>query len=457
VTGAVIVFHDVSKARAMELEMSHSAQHDTLTNLPNRMLLKDRLSQAIAASQRNGARVAVLYLDLDGFKQVNDSLGHAIGDELLQSVAKRLLSCVRNSDTVSRQGGDEFVVLLSEIAHGCDAGVKASKILNALGEPHEIDQHSLRVTASIGVITCPDDGRDAETLITNADVAMYRAKEKGRNNYQFFEKNMNARALERQQVESSLRFALERNELQVYYQPKVDLHTGEIVGVEALVRWMHPDRGLIGPQQFISIAEDSGLILPIGRWVLRESCRQARAWQDAGFRPIQMAVNVSSVEFRSEGFLGGVRTILGETRLDPRYLELEMTESVLMHHVEFTAPVLERLKKMGVRLAVDDFGTGYSSLSYLRQFPVDTLKVDQSFVREIDSETGNAPNIGAVISMGRSLNLLVIAEGIETAEQLATLQSYGCDRGQGFYFSRPVPAPEFSKLLESGIPLTVQV
>lgn len=457
VTGAVIVFHDVSEARAMGLVMSHLAQHDTLTNLPNRMLLKDRLSQAIAASQRNGTRVAVLYLDLDGFKHVNDSLGHAIGDKLLQSVAKRLLSCVRNSDTVSRQGGDEFIVLLSEIAHGSDAGVKASKILNALVEPHEIDQHSLRFTASIGVTTFPDDGRDAETLITNADVAMYQAKEKGRNNYQFFEKNMNARALERQHVEASLRVALERNELQLYYQPKVDLHTGEIVGVEALVRWMHPDRGLIGPLQFISIAEDSGLILPIGRWVLRESCKQARAWQDGGFRHIQMAVNVSSVEFRSEGFLGGVRTILDETRLDPCYLELEMTESVLMHHVEFTAPVLQELKTMGVRLAVDDFGTGYSSLSYLRQFPVDTLKVDQSFVREIDGETGDAPIIGAVISMGRSLNLLVIAEGIETAEQLTTLQSYGCDRGQGFYFSRPVPALEFAKLLESGIPLPVQV
>jgi diguanylate cyclase (GGDEF)-like protein/PAS domain S-box-containing protein len=456
VTGAVIVFHDVSEARAMGLEMSHHAQHDTLTNLPNRMLLKDRLSQAIAASHRNGTRVAVLYLDLDGFKHINDSLGHAIGDKLLQSVAKRLLSCVRNSDTVSRQGGDEFVVLLSEIAHGSDAGVKASKILNALAKPYDIEKHVLTVTASIGVTTCPDDGEDAENLITNADLAMYHAKEKGRNNYQFFEKNMNMRAKERQLVESSLRNALERNELLLHYQPKVDLGTGEIVGVEAMVRWMHPDRGLLFPKEFISIAEDSGMMVPIGRWVLREACRQARAWQDESLRPIDMAVNVSSVEFRSEDFLGGLRAILDETGLDPQNLEIELKESVLMQHVEFTAPLLQKLKEMGVRLAVDDFGTGYSSLSYLRQFPVDTLKVDQSFVREIKSETSDAPIICAVINMGRSLNLRVIAEGIDTAEQLAYLQAYGCDRGQGFYFSRPVPALEFAKLLEYGISQPVE-
>ena len=451
VTGAVIVFHDVSVSRAMGLEMSHLAQHDILTNLPNRTLLQDRLSQAIATAHRNGTRLAVLYLDLDGFKHINDSLGHAIGDKLLQSVAKCLLACVRTSDTVSRLGGDEFVVLLSEISDASDAGVKAGKILGALIVPHNVDQHSLRVTASIGVTTYPDDGRDGEMLIKNANQAMYKAKEKGRNSFQFFEKDMNVRAVERQSVEGSLRYALERDEFLMHYQPKIDLKTGEITGVEALLRWLHPDRGLIGPRQFVSVAEDFGLMLPIGRWVLRESCRQVQAWQDAGLPPIDLAVNVSSVEFRSDDFLEGVRTILEDTRLDPRYLELELTESVLMQHAEFTAPLLQKLKAMGVRLAIDDFGTGYSSLSYLRQFPIDTLKVDQSFVHEIDAGTEDATIISAVISLGRSLKHRVIAEGVETAEQLAFLQARGCDEGQGYYFSRPVSAQAFATLLETGI------
>ena len=451
VTGAVIVFHDVSVARAMELEMFHLAQHDILTNLPNRLLLKDRLTQAIATSHRNGTRIGVLYLDLDGFKHINDSLGHEIGDKLLQSVANRLLACVRTSDTVSRQGGDEFVVLLSEIADARDAAVKAGKIINAVIAPHDIDLNSLCVTTSIGVTTYPDDGQDAEILIKNADLAMYQAKEKGRNSYQFFEKDMNVRAVERQSVEGSLRPALKRDEFLMHYQPKIDLKTGEIMGVEALVRWLHPDRGLIGPLQFISIAEHCGLMLPIGQWVLRESCRQAKAWQDAGLPPIGLAVNVSSVEFRSDDFLEGVRSILEDTHLEPRYLELELTETVLMKHAEFTAPVLQKLKAMGVRLAIDDFGTGYSSLSYLRQFPIDTLKVDQSFVHEINADTDDATIICAVISLGGSLKHRVIAEGVETAAQLAFLQAHGCDEGQGFYFSRPLSAPQFAKLLETGI------
>jgi diguanylate cyclase (GGDEF)-like protein/PAS domain S-box-containing protein len=438
VTGAVIVFHDVSMSRSMTEQMSYLAQHDILTKLPNRILLKDRLSQAIETSRRNGNRIAVLFLDLDGFKHTNDSLGHAVGDKLLQSVAKRLLACVRNSDTVSRLGGDEFVVLLSEIAHARDAGDKAKKILDAFIAPHDIEQYSLHVTASIGVTTYPDDGQDAETLMRNADMAMYRAKEKSRNNYQFFEKSMNVRAVERQSVEGNLRFALERNELLLHYQPQIDLKTRQIVGLEALVRWQHPDRGLIAPLQFISVAEECGLMLPIGQWVLRESCRQAQEWRDAGLRPIQIAVNVSSVEFRNDDFLEGVRTILKETHLDPRYLELELTESVLMRHPESTAPVLQRLKGMGVRLAIDDFGTGYSSLSYLRQFPIDTLKVDQSFVHEIDSANDNATLVDAMISMGRSLKHRVIAEGVETAGQLAFLLAHGCNQGQGYYFSRPL-------------------
>ena len=449
-TGAVIVFHDVSVARAMEAEMSHLAQHDTLTKLPNRTLLQDRLSHAITTAGRNGTRIAILFVDLDGFKHINDSLGHAIGDKLLQSVSKRLLASVRTSDTVSRIGGDEFVILLSEVAHAGDAGVKAGKILAALNAPLEIDQHNLRVTASVGVTTYPEDGQEAAMLIKNADLAMYQAKENGRNNYQFFEKDMNVRALERQSVEENLCFALDRNELVMHYQPKISLTTGEITGVEALIRWQHPERGLIGPLQFISVAEDSGLMLPIGNWVLRESCRQAKAWQDAGLRPIEMAVNVSSVEFRNEDFLAGVRAILEETGLNPRYLGLELTESVLMQHAEFTVPVLKELKAMGIRLAIDDFGTGYSSLSYLRQFPIDTLKVDQSFVHGINADTDDATIINAVINMGSNLNHRVIAEGVETVEQVAFLQAHGCDEGQGYYFSRPVPASQFAKLLKAG-------
>jgi diguanylate cyclase (GGDEF)-like protein/PAS domain S-box-containing protein len=452
VTGAVIVFHDVTKARAVALEMSHLTQHDILTKLPNRILLKDRLAHAIATSQRNNTRIAVLYLDLDGFKHINDSLGHAIGDRLLQSVSQRLLACVRDSDTLSRQGGDEFVVLLSEIAYPTDAGAKARKILDALITPHAIDQYNIRVTASIGMTTYPDDGEDAELLIKNADLAMYQAKENGRNNYQFFDKEMNAKAVERQLVEAHLRHALERNELFLHYQPQISLKTGEITGVEALIRWRHPERGLISPLQFISIAEDCGLILPIGRWVLREACRQARAWQDAGLPPIKMGVNVSAVEFRSTDFLGGIQTILADTVFDPQYLELELTESVLMQHVEFSVPLLNQLKAMGVRLAVDDFGTGYSSLSYLKQFPIDVLKVDQSFVYEIDGNTDEAPIVSAVINMSRSLKHRVIAEGVETAEQLAFLQAHGCDEGQGYLFSRPVSSPQFAQLLQTGIP-----
>jgi diguanylate cyclase (GGDEF)-like protein/PAS domain S-box-containing protein len=451
--GAVIVFHDVSKARAMGEEMARLAQHDTLTNLTNRAVLQDRLSHAISTSGRNGTRIAVLFLDLDGFKHINDSLGHAMGDRLLQSVAKRLLASVRTSDTVSRLGGDEFVIILSEVSHARDAGLKAGNILKALAAPLEIEEHRLTITGSIGVTTYPDDGQDATILIKNADLAMYQAKEKGRNNYQFFERAMNVRAVERHEIECGLRSALDRTEFVMRYQSKVNLKTGMITGVEALVRWQHPQRGLVGPLNFISVAEDCGLMMPIGKWVLRESCRQAKAWQDAGLPHIELAVNVSAVEFRNDGFLEGVETVLKETGLEPRYLELELTESVLMQHAKFTIPMLQKLKAVGVRLAIDDFGTGYSSLSYLRQFPIDTLKVDQSFVHEINANSDDATIISAVINMGSSLNYRVIAEGVETVEQVAFLQVHGCDEGQGYYFSRPVPAPEFARLLESGNPV----
>jgi diguanylate cyclase (GGDEF)-like protein/PAS domain S-box-containing protein len=455
ITGSVIVFRDVSMVRAMALQMSHLAQHDVLTDLPNRMLLTDRITQAISSAHRNGRTLAILFLDLDGFKHVNDSLGHAIGDELLQSVATRLAACVRHSDTVSRLGGDEFVVLLSEVSHAGDAAISAKKVLTALTAPHRVARHELAVTASIGLSIYPADGQDAEALIRNADTAMYQAKQSGRNNFQFFSPSMNARSAERQSIEEGLRHALERKEFVLHYQPKIDLKTGAIIGAEALIRWQRPDHGLVSPLQFVPIAEECGLILPIGQWVLRQACRQARAWQDAGMRAIPVAVNVSSVEFRSEEFINNVWTILKDTRLEPRYLELELTESVLMQHVESTAATLKALKDMGATLAIDDFGTGYSSLSYLRRFPIDALKLDRSFVQEITSDTSDAIIISAVINMGKSLKQRVIAEGVETVNQLAFLQAHGCDEGQGYYFSRPMVAHQFAKLLETGISAAV--
>jgi len=449
VAGAVIVFHDVSVSRAMSIEMSHLAHHDPLTNLPNRLLLKDRLSQAIATARRNDTRVAVMFLDLDGFKHINDSLGHAVGDKLLRSVAKRLVSSVRSSDTVGRQGGDEFVVLLAEIRDAADAGISAKKLLTATATSYTIDPHDLRVTASIGVSTYPEDGEDAETLMKNADTAMYQAKGNGPNSYQFYNKQMNVRATERQVVEADLNRALERHEFVLHYQPKVSLETGEIAGAEALIRWLHPDRGLVSPAEFIPIAEECGLILPIGQWVLRETCRQVREWIDSGLRAPPVAVNVSSLEFRSEGFLEGLRVVLKDSGLDPCYLDLELTESALMRHAKSTVAVLTELKSLGVRLSLDDFGTGYSSLGYLKWLPIDSLKIDQSFVRKITIDTDDATLVSTMIAMAKALKKRVVAEGVETEEQMTFLQTQGCDEAQGYYFSKPMVTAHFSKLLET--------
>jgi diguanylate cyclase (GGDEF)-like protein/PAS domain S-box-containing protein len=418
-TGAVIIFRDVSAARAMVLQMTYSAQHDFLTGLPNRMLLNDRVNQAIALAPRHRKTVAVLFLDLDGFKHINDSLGHPTGDKLLQSIATRLVDCVRASDTVSRQGGDEFVVLLSEVAQPEDTAITARRMLKAVAEAHSIDQHELHVTTSIGVSVYPDDGEDAETLIKNADTAMYQAKENGRQSYQFFKSAMNVRAVERQSIEESLRRALERQEFTLHYQPKINLRTGQITGAEALLRWTHPTRGPVPPAQFIPVAEDCGLILPIGNWVLREACKQGQVWLEAGLPVSSMAVNISAMELRDESFLEGVFAILEDTGLDPRFLELELTESVLMKHAESAESILKTLRARGVQVAVDDFGTGYSSLSYLRRFPIDALKIDQSFVRQITTAPSETTIVTAVISMGRSLKLRVVAEGVETQEELA--------------------------------------
>jgi diguanylate cyclase (GGDEF)-like protein/PAS domain S-box-containing protein len=449
VTGAVMVFHDVSTARAMSQKMSYLAQHDSLTDLPNRLLLNDRLGQAMALAHRHRHKLALLYMDVDRFKHINDSLGHEIGDRLLQSIALRLRECVRSSDTVSRQGGDEFVVLLSEVTHARDAAVSAEKILLSLSTPHHVDAHALHVTASIGIATYPDDGTDAETLLKHADFAMYHAKDSGRNNCQFFRADMNVRAVARQSVENDLRHALERREFVLHFQPKINLTTGAMTGVEALIRWRHPERGLVLPTKFMPIAEECGFIVPIGRWVLREACSQARQWQEAGLPPMRVAVNISAVELRDKGFAEGVRAILKETGLEARYLELELTETFLMQDgMTSTAAVLKTLKAMGVALALDDFGTGFSSLSHLKRFPIDVLKIDQSFVRDLTTDPDDASIVSAVISMGKSLNMQVVAEGVETREQLAFLHEQSCPEGQGHYFSEPMEGGQFSKLLE---------
>jgi diguanylate cyclase (GGDEF)-like protein/PAS domain S-box-containing protein len=452
VIGSVIVFKDVSEARARSLQAVYLAQHDFLTDLPNRMLLNDRLTQAIALARRNGHRLAVLFLDLDRFKHVNDSLGHVIGDTLLQSVARRLLASVRDSDTVSRQGGDEFVVLLPVIEQADDAAVSAQKIVAALVAPHGVAKHQLHVSATIGISVYPDNGPDAAMLIKCADTAMYHAKKSGRNHYRFFERTMNAPAVERQWIEAGLHRALDRLEFVLHYQPKIDLKTGAMTGVEALIRWAHPKRGLMLPKAFVPIAEDSGLIVPIGQWVLREACRQARAWIDGGRRPTAVAVNISAAEFRDPHFLVNVRAVLDDSRLDPRYLELELTESALVEHAESTTLTLRELRNIGVVVAVDDFGTGNSSLSHLRQFPINVLKVDQSFVQDISADAVGTSIVRAVIGMGKSLGHRVVAEGVETKEQLAFLKAQRCGEGQGYYFNRPLAAEQFRSLMDTHRP-----
>ena len=451
-TGVVIVFHDVSATKAMALKMTHLAQHDFLTNLPNRVLLNDRIEQAITLASRHHTRLAILYLDLDNFKHINDSLGHATGDKLLQSVTSRLKECVRDSDTVSRQGGDEFVILLAETKNSEDAAISAQKIIDHMQAMHQLDRSQLHITTSIGISVYPADGLDAETLIQSADTAMYFAKEKGRNNYQFFKGEMNTRAVERSIIESNLRRALEKRQFTLLYQPKVNINTGQVSGAEALLRWQHEEWGEVVPDIFVPVAEDSGLIIPIGRWVLRQACKQAKIWQDAGLQDIIIAVNISAQEFLQKDFVEGVRAVLLETRLTAHYLELEITESVLMRDAESSKSILQQLKKMGLKLAVDDFGTGYSSLSYLQRFPIDVLKIDQSFVQNIESAKDDGIIVSAIINMGNSLKLKVVAEGVETPSQLAFLKARHCEEGQGYFFSHPLTADKFAALLLKNMP-----
>lgn len=431
--------------------LSHLAHHDVLTGLPNRIVLLDRLNQAIELARRQSGQLAVMFMDLDQFKHINDSLGHAVGDQLLQSVAQRLVTCVRQSDTVSRQGGDEFMLLLPHIERAEDAAIFAQKILAALAPPHRIGGHNLHMSVSIGISIYPHHGQDAESLIKGADTAMYYAKESGRNNFKFFEETMHVRAVERQTIEASLRYALERQEFMLHYQPKVNLRSGTIVGVEALIRWQHPKLGLLQPAQFLPIAEDCGLILPIGRWVLREACLQAQSWLAARLPPITVAVNTSALEFRAKDFIENIRTTLKDTGLEPCYLELELTESILMQDAESAVAVLGELTDLGVTLAIDDFGTGYSSLSYLRQFPITTLKIDQSFVNQMTTNSDDATIVSAVIGLGQSLKQRVIAEGVETPEQCALLLAQQCDEGQGYYFGRPVAPEALAALMQAGM------
>lgn len=445
ISGAVIILHEASES-SMATSVTLT-EHDWLTGLPNRLLLADRLTQAIASSRRKKNKVALLCMDVDYFKNINDSLGQAIGDLLLKLIAERLVKSVRGVDTVCRQGGDEFLVLLPGIESAQDAILIAEKILETVAIPYAVDANFIYVTLSIGISIYPDDGDNVANILQGADSAMYHAKAIGRNCFQFFKAEMNDQANQRLAIEKGLRRALKDGEFTLHYQPKVNLISGNITGAEALLRWNDPENGLIYPAQFIKIAEECGLIVPIGQWVLREACRQVQDWLDDGVDAVPVAVNISAAEFRRGGFLESVLLILQETGIAPSYLQFELTESMLVDDFERSAATLNRLKAMGISLAIDDFGTGYSSLSYLSRLPVHTLKIDQSFVSDIATNPDDAAIVNAVIAMGKNLNQQVIAEGVETGEQFSILQAHQCDEGQGFLFSRPLTAEAFERLL----------
>ncbi len=440
---------DISERKRAEEQVKHLAFHDPLTNLPNRLLFNDRLTLAVAQAHRHNQRLAVLFLDLDRFKVINDSLGHSVGDELLRQVAERIQEHVREGDTVARLGGDEFTLLVPGITADEDAAKIARKICDAIHDPFWIDGRELFVTTSLGVSVYPSDGHDAESLVRNADSAMYRAKEQGRDNYQLYTPAMNARAIERLSLESRLRQAVANEELELHFQPFIDLKTAELLGAEALLRWKHPDLGLIPPAEFIPIAELSGLIVPIGQWVLRTACAEARRWHEKGFAGLTVSVNLSSRQFQQADLVSQVTHALEETGLEADKLDLEITESNAMQNAEHSINTLWGLKKQGVRISMDDFGTGYSSLNYLKRFPIDRIKLDQSFVRDLPADKDDAAIAMAVIAMGRSLELLVIAEGVETEEALAFLKGHECDQLQGFLLSRPLPAEDFRRFLDA--------
>lgn len=436
------------EARVHELlKVSHLLQYDALTGLPNSTLLGDRLTQSLATCRRHDKHLVVMFLGLDRFKRINNALGHPAGDEMLKRVGQQLLRNVRESDSVFRYGADEFVVILSDIDHPQQTRCIAEKLLRAVRCPQAIAGQEISITASLGISIYPDDGFEAIDLIKKAESAMRNIKESGPNDIGFFIDAMNQRAREQQSIESGIRQALQKHEFVLHYQPKIELHSGRVVGAEALVRWQKPGTGWVYPSAFIPVAEDSGLIVPLSKWVLAEACHQAQSWQAAGLPAIRMSVNTSAIDFRQRDFVAGIEQILQQTGMRPQLLELEITEGVLMQNVETTMTALNRLKTLGVRLAIDDFGTGYSSLSYLRRFPIDVLKIDQSFIRGLSNDTSDAALVGAIISLGKSLDLNVIAEGIETEEQLAFLKAHQCEEGQGYYFSKALPADAFARLL----------
>ncbi len=447
----VCVISDISaqksveeRLRKNEKHLQHLAHHDYLTDLPNRLLFRDRLEQAMGMAGRSGKKVAVLVLDLDRFKKINDSLGHQMGDRLICAVAERFRDLLRKTDTVARFGGDEFAMIMPEFKTQKQLLTFVEKVLSSLQTPFNIENHLLYVSSSIGVSIYPDDGATEEILVTSADVAMYRAKEQGRNNYRFYTPEMNARAREFLALESALRQALEKQQLVLHYQPQVDLQSGRISGAEALLRWQHEKRGLVSPVDFIPIAEESGLIVPIGEWVLRTACLQSKALEQLGVAEVRMAVNISARQFQDPGFLDMVQRVVLETAINPHQLELELTESLLMDDSENAIAILKTLKSMGLQLAIDDFGTGFSSLSYLKMFPIDRLKIDRSFVRDVTTDPNDAAIAISVIDLAKNMNLEVIAEGIETEEHVDFLQGNDCHEGQGFLFSRPLPAEDFA-------------
>jgi diguanylate cyclase (GGDEF)-like protein/PAS domain S-box-containing protein len=442
----VAIFSDISERKAAEAKIEFLAHHDALTGLPNRVLLRDRLEQALTHADRSHTHVALLFLDLDRFKTINDSLGHSVGDKLLRAAVGRIATCTRDTDTISRLGGDEFVIVLTELPDAELAATIAQKIIDAMHAPVDIDGNRLTTSFSIGISLYPEDGRDFDTLLKKADTAMYHAKETGRNIYRFFTEQMNVHTLERLMVQNRMRQALDRNEFVLEYQPQIDLATDRVFGVEALIRWDNPELGRIGPDRFIPIAEESGQILALGEWVLHAACRQAQTWHQAGLR-LTMAVNISALQMQQPGFADTVTKVLAATGFNPAKLELELTESVLIQNAEHTLDTARRLKAMGVMISIDDFGTGYSSLSYLKRFSIDRIKIDRSFIRDILTDPEDAAIVRAIIQMARSLNLKTLAEGVETREQLDYLRNEHCEEVQGYYYARPLPPDTVSALV----------
>lgn len=435
----------LGRAEAM---IEYLSYYDAGTGLPNRLLLIDRLVMALSAAERSGGMLALMFVGVDRFKMVNDTLGHTLGDKLISIIANRLSSCTSKQAVVTRVGGDVFGILLPSLGDSKLAASIAEKMMEAISQPVDLSGYSWHTSVSIGIAICPDDGQDADTLLKNAESAMYRAKEQGGSCYQFYTKSMNEQILERMLLENSLRQAVSQDELVVYYQPLVDGMTGRTVGVEALVRWQHPERGLVPPMEFIPLAEETGLIVPIGEWVLRTACAQNKAWQDAGYPPVVVSVNLSGRQFYQPDFIGMVRRVLAETGLAPEYLELEITESIMLEDIDYTITILKELGAMGIKLAIDDFGTGYSSLSYLKRFPITTLKVDRMFVKDAALDAQDAAIISAIIVLAHNLNLKVVAEGVETAEQRVFLRERRCNMLQGFLFSRPLPTQQVASLLD---------